>query len=72
MSPEPADARDVAGVLRGGALGRLLIGVALAFGTSLPVVAHDTVVSKRFHHWALFAGGLLVGGELGAARIRLR
>lgn len=72
MNPGPADTRGTAGVLRGAALGRLLIGVTLAFGPSLPVVAHETVVYERFHHWALFAGGLLVGGELGAARIRLR
>jgi len=72
VSPERPDGHRAAGTLRAGALARLLIGAVLAFGTSLPLVATDSTAYKRFHHWALFAGGLLVGGELATARIRLR
>jgi len=55
-----------------GALTRLLIGVTLAAGSSLPFIPNDGETYRRFHHWALFAGGLLVGAELGTARARER
>ena len=47
---------------------RIALALALVLIPSLPFVASDATAFLRFHNWALFAGGLLLGFELRAAR----
>lgn len=49
----------------------LAAGVALAIIPSLPFVQSDAALFVRFHHWAIFVGGLLTGAVLMRARTLL-
>lgn len=46
----------------------LAVGVAFAVLPSLPFVTSDAAAFTRFHRWAIFVGGLLIGAVLATAR----
>lgn len=48
----------------------LLLGVGLAVVPGLPFLESDAPVFVRFHNWAIFVGGLVIGAVLAAARER--
>jgi hypothetical protein len=45
---------------------------ALAVLPSLPFVQSEATAFVRFHNWALFVAGLILGGVLATARAALR
>jgi len=49
----------------------LAAGIALAVIPGLPFVQSDAALFVRFHHWAIFVGGLLTGAVLMRARTLL-
>lgn len=49
----------------------LIVGVALAVVPSVPFLQSDAVLFVRFHHWAIFVGGLLTGAVIARAQMRL-
>ena len=51
---------------------RLVLAIGLAVIPSLPFLASDAVAFLRFHNWALFVGGLILGSELRAAHAEER
>lgn len=50
----------------------LAVGVGLAVVPSLPFLQDDGATFMRFHNWAIFVGGLLIGAVISRARTRLR